>query len=187
NTNISTKGAPKGVYLELAHSPGEGYEVYRKSGKDDFKPIGTFAPAPTAKAFYQRILIWSQILENYTPPSKRLSDTLWKRYHQNPATFQAMDLVTANLASGNAFMDTSAVLGKSYQYELRFKDTALTMTSSPKVYTLESVKFSPMTIYNALPGVDHIQLEWKTWAYNAPPFFDVLRKTSGSRSGFAKI
>lgn len=186
--NIQVKGSPEGVYLELKGiSPRTGYEVYRKAEKGDFKSIGSFAPAATAKAFYQRMLVWSQVLDNYTPPSKALSDTLWKRYHQNPADFQSMEMVTANLAFGNAFIDTSAVLGKTYQYKLSFKDTAWTVASEKKAYALEPVKFAPMIIHNTIPGIDYIQLEWITPAFNTSPFFEVLRRTSGSRSGFTKI
>lgn len=185
---ITVEGTPSGMYVALENiAPGTGYAIFRKSGNSDFKKISQYVPCANAKDFYRRQIAWTQDLEDFTPPKKALSDTLWSRYHDRTASFQPFNIVTANLAFGNSFLDTKAVLGETYQYQIIFNDSTSKITSSKKKYELNHPVFADINVYKTWPGDNFIKVEWVTSSIDQAPFFDVYRKQSGGKVDFKKI
>src|SRR5699024_10678808 len=108
--------------------------------------------------FYQRQIVWAKTLGTFLPSNKAHSDSLWKRYQNNVTGVKAMKIIPANIAFGNAFLDTSAIKGETYRYKVEFKDTALTIESEAKLYEEHHPELGKMTIHREYTGINNFKL-----------------------------
>lgn len=181
-------GTPYGFYMKMeGPTPGTGYKVLRKEKESEYKIIGTYRPVFTASDLYQRMTAFASVFPNYGSPKNTFVDTIWSRYQADKASLSQIPYPLMHLGLGNAYIDTSAVLGKTYQYKIMFSDSEKELESTAAVYELHQQQFSKMGLSSVHNVGSLVRLEWSTSIVNTPPFFVAYRKQSAGKMDFKKI
>lgn len=184
-------GCPAGFYIGLDRMlpVATGYDVFRRESSDGaWQLLGRYLPCNSSAMLQQRMTRYAGILPDYSLPKKKLADTLWSMYRgANNAKLLLVPLPPLQLALGNSFLDTTAQLGKTYQYRFVFTDSAGATETTAMPYTVRQPVYEAMRLQEAVPGSKRILLQWQTGLRNPPPFFEVYRRQAGGIAPFVKI
>src|SRR5699024_10397702 len=135
STDIERTGTPFGFYLKIKN-PASGYEILRKEPGSSYQTIGNYIPVMTASDLYRRMTTYVGIFPNYGSPQTAFVDTIWNRYQTDQSSLSQIPYPLLQLSLGNAFLDTSAVLGKTYRYKIMFSEIESELESPAVVYEL---------------------------------------------------
>ena len=189
-TKVIVKGAPAGVYLSIQQPLPytTGYKVFRReAAKGDYMPVGSFAPCVNKAMLHQRMTAFTAVLPDYVPPGVALTDTLWSMYRgAQKERIAAAAFPLLHLALGLAFIDTTAVEGVSYQYNLQFTDSVKPAETEMFLFRPFVPEYAAMQLLQSHPDAHILLAEWATTTANAAPFFDVYRRHTGI-TAFEKV
>ncbi len=185
--DIELTGSPFGLYIKMKDPVQTGYKVLRREKGGTFKMIGDYKSAITASDLYRRMTYFANIFPNFAAPNPTFVDTIWSRYQTDKGALTRISYPLLQLALGNAFLDTSAIVGKTYQYKMIFPNTEKKLTTRVATYNLLQPEYSKMKLSKVKNVGRSVRLEWTSSALNPPPFFEVYRKQAAGKNVFRRI
>ncbi len=187
NTDVELTGTPFGFYIKIENPVETGYKVLRKENESDYTAIGSYSPVAAASDLYRRMNNFTGVFPNFGSPNRVFTDTIWNRYQVDKASLSNISYPLMHLSLGSAYLDTSAVLGKTYQYKIVFSESGKELESPAAVYKLHQPEYSKMKLSKVKNVGRSVRLEWTVSILNTPPLFEVYRKPSAGKGNFEKI
>ncbi len=187
NPDVTFTDTPMGVYLEINMSVDEGYQIFRKTEGEDYQAIGTYTPVYTASDLYKKMKSFEKIFSNFGSTKEALAEELWEMYKSNKEDLLQTPFPLLHLSIGNSFIDTSAVIGKTYQYKLVFIESEKEVETKSKMYELVQAEFEPMLFHKVMNVGKTVRLEWAVSSANNPPMVELYRRQAAGLGDFKKV
>lgn len=181
-------GSPYGFYIKINNQEvvNQGFQVLRKEEGNSFEPIGVYSPTTNAADLYRKMTDFTGIFPNYQNPTRVFTDTIWQRY-QSGENIADAPYPLMHLSLGISYIDTTAELGKTYGYKIRFGEDKTELETPMTLYHLHQPEFDEMVFSEVKNIGSQVRLEWKTSVFDTPPFFELYRKQAAGKSDFKKI
>lgn len=198
----SAAGGPTGIYVKTGYdicsktSPiagAVGYRIERTAEKEkQWREIALVEAPASLEQFVSRLREATTQIPYPFPVTQLPVDTLWRRislHHRLDSLGVWGGLLGIHLATGSAYLDTTAAKGMKYRYRVsRIDVTGKVQTSvtSLAVSYPQTPRFADIKLVQKSGTVDLVTLRWLIGKGKRPPLIHVFRRQL-SEGEFARV